>query len=256
VGCSAPGGKDLETSVVIVIAAALFVAGGVKGIIGLGLPLTAVSIMSSVIDLRTAIAFIALPIVATNLWQAIQGGRMGEILREYWVINLCSVIGTFAGAEILYLVDPRYLTVFLGLVVVVYVTINVTRFRPRLSARAAPWVAPPTGLLSGLLTGTTGSVGIPVALFLQARGVVKDVFVRALALTFLISGSMLVVALLRKGAIGAHEATISALSLIPAFAGMWLGQRLRGHLSEERFRVCVFAFLLLAALNLIRRGLT
>ncbi len=254
-GCSGRGEKKLDTTAIIVVAAALFVAGGVKGVIGLGLPLTAISIMGAVIELRTAIAFIAVPIVATNLLQAIQGKRMGEILRQYWVINVFSVLGTFAGAEILFIVDPRYLTMFLGFVVVFYVVINVTRFRPRISDGAAPWFAPPTGILSGLLTGTTGSVGIPIALYLQARGVGKDVFVRALALTFLISGSMLLIALLRKGAIGPHEATISVLSLIPAFAGMALGQRMRGHLSEERFRIFVFVFLLLAALNLIRRGL-
>jgi uncharacterized protein len=234
---------------------ALLVAGAVKGVIGLGLPLTAISIMGAVIDLRTAIAYIALPVVATNIWQAVQGSRTVALLRQYWVINLFSVLGTFAGAEILFLVDAGILTTFLGLVVVVYVAINVTRFRPRISDAAAPWLAPPTGLLSGLLTGTTGSVGIPIALYLQARGVDKENFLRALALTFLISSSMLVVALVRKGAFGPDQATVSALSLIPAFLGMAVGQRLRNHLSEERFRHCVFAFLLIAAANLIRRGL-
>ncbi|MEX2453102.1 MAG: sulfite exporter TauE/SafE family protein [Rhodospirillaceae bacterium] len=234
--------------------AALLIAGGVKGVIGLGLPLTAVSIMVAVIDLRTAIACIAVPIVATNIWQAIQGGQTLELLRRYWLINLFSVIGTFAGAEILFLVDPKILTTVLGVVVVLYVAVNVTRFRPRIPDSAALWLAPPTGLLSGLLTGTTGSVGIPIALYLQARGIDKESFLRALALTFLIGGSMLVLALVRKGAIGPEEAAISAASLIPAFIGMAIGQRLRGRLSEERFRHCVFVFLLIAAANLIRRG--
>lgn len=245
---------ELDYASIAVVMAAFAIAGGVKGVIGLGLPLTAISIMGAVIQLRTAIAFVAFPIIATNLWQAIQGGRVGEILRRYWVLNVFSVIGTFAGAEILYMVDAKILTTFLGIVVVIYVAINATRFRPRISDRAAPWFVAPTGLLSGLLTGTTGSVGIPIALFLQARGVDKETFLRALALTFLIGGSMLVIALVRKGGIGPEEAAISALSLVPAFLGMWVGQRLRNMLSEEKFRVCVFVFLLIAAANLIRRG--
>lgn len=234
---------------------ALLLAGGVKGIIGLGLPLTAVSIIGSVTDLRTAIAFVAFPVVATNLYQALAGGRAMEMLRRYWVINLCSVSATWIGAEILFLVDPRILTTLLGVVVVIYVAINVTRFRLRISDEAAPWAAPPLGILSGLLTGTTGSVGIPIALYLQARDVDKDTFVRALAVTFLISSSMLVVALVSKGAIGKEEAAISAASLIPAFAGMAAGARLRGRLSEDVFRTYVFVFLLIAAANLIRKGL-
>ena len=170
--------------------AALFIAGGVKGVIGLGLPLTAISMIGAVTDLRTAIAFIA-----------------------------------------------------------------ATRFRIRISDAAAPWAAPPIGIISGLLTGTTGSVGIPIALYLQARGVDKESFLRAIALTFLISASMLVCALLIKGAIGREQAVVSAFSLLPAFLGMAIGQRLRGRLSEERFRWCVFGFLLIAAANLIRKGI-
>lgn len=235
--------------------AALFVAGGVKGIIGLGLPLTAISIMGAVTDLRTAIAFIAIPVVATNLYQAFEGGRALEMLRKYWLINTCSVIGTVIGAQILFLVDPDILISFLGVVVIFYVAINATRFRIQISDRGAPWAAPPLGLLSGLLTGTTGSVGIPIALYLQARDVGKESFLRAIALTFLISASMLVLALLEKGAISQTNAIISVASLVPAFAGMMIGQRLRGYLSEDRFRQFVYVFLVIAAVNLIRKGM-
>jgi uncharacterized membrane protein YfcA len=234
---------------------ALFVAGGVKGVIGLGLPLTAISIIGAVVDLRTAIAYIAIPVVATNLYQAFDGGRTPEMLRKYWVINLCSVAGTVVGTQILFVVDPRILITLLGGVVILYVAINASRFRIRISDRAAPWAAPPLGILSGLLTGTTGSVGIPIALYLQARDVDKESFLRAIALTFLISSSVLVLALLEKGAINRESAIISAVSLVPAFAGMAVGQRLRGRLSEDRFRVFVFMFLLIAAVNLIRKGI-
>ncbi|MEE2721490.1 MAG: sulfite exporter TauE/SafE family protein [Pseudomonadota bacterium] len=234
---------------------ALFLAGGVKGIIGLGLPLTALSIIGAVADLRLAIALIAIPIIATNIYQAFYGGRTMEMLRRYWVINLCSVVGTVIGAQILFMVDPNILTTTLGVIVIVYVAINATGFAIRISDSASPWAAPPLGILSGLLTGTTGSVGIPIALYLQARGLDKESFLRAIALTFLISASMLVIALLEKGAIGKETALLSAASLIPAFAGMAIGQRLRGRLSEDLFRKFVFLFLMVAAANLIRKGL-
>ena len=66
---------------------------------------------------------------------------------------------------------------------------------------------------------------------------------------------MLVLALIEKGAISETNAMISAISLVPAFAGMMIGQRLRGYLSEDRFRMFVYVFLLIAAANLIRKGL-
>ena len=162
---------------------------------------------------------------------------------------------TASNAQILFMVDPDILTTTLGVVVIVYVAINATGFAIRISDSASPWAAPPLGILSGLLTGTTGSVGIPIALYLQARGLDKESFLRAIALTFLISASMLVIALLEKGALGKETALLSAASLIPAFAGMAIGQRLRGRLSEDLFRKFVFLFLMVAAANLIRKGL-
>ena len=234
---------------------ALLFAGGIKGVIGLGLPLTAISIMGNYTDLRTAITFIAIPVVVTNLFQAFEGGRAIEMLQKYWSINFYAVVGTIIGAQILFLVSPGILTTILGVVVVIYVLINTTRFQIRISERADPWMVPPLGLLSGLLTGTTGSVGIPIALYLQARGIDKESFLRAIALTFLISATFLVAALAEKGAFTHEILVISALSLLPAFAGMVVGQKLRGRLSESRFRQFVYLFLLIAAANLIRKGL-
>ena len=91
--------------------------------------MTAVSILGSVVDLRIAISFVAIPVVATNLYQALEGGRVMEMLRKYWVLNLCSVVGTIIGAQILFLVDPNILTTFLGVVVFLYVAINVNMAR-------------------------------------------------------------------------------------------------------------------------------
>ena len=221
---------------------------------GLGLPLTAISIMGAFIDLRTAITFIAIPVVVTNLYQAFEGGRGFEMLRKYWIINSYAVIGTIIGAQILFLVSPRILTTILGVVVVIYVLINATRFRIRISEQTDPWVVPPLGLLSGLLTGTTGSVGIPVALYLQAKDIDKESFLRAIALTFLISATVLLFSLAEKGAFNQDILIVSALSLVPAFVGMVIGQRLRSQLSESRFRQFVYLFLLIAAVNLIRKG--
>ena len=63
---------------------------------------------------------------------------------------------------------------------------------------------------------------------------------------------MLVIALLEKGAL--ERTPLGVRRLIPAFAGMAIGQRLRSRLSEDLFRKFVF-LLMVAAANLIRKGL-
>ena len=233
----------------------LFAAGGVKGVIGLGLPLTAVSILSAYTDLRTAITFIAIPVVVTNLYQAFEGGAgfgdASQILGDQFIFSDWHADGCADSVS----GGPQILTTILGVVVVVYVVINASRFRIRISDRVNPWAVPPLGCLSGLLTGTTGSVGIPIALYLQARNIDKEGFLRAISLTFLISASFLILALAEKGAFARDVILVSAISLGPAFAGMALGRRYRERLSEERFRHFVYLFLIIAAANLIRKGI-
>ena len=47
---------------------------------------------------------------------------------------------------------------------------------------------------------------------------------------------------------------VSCLAVAPALAGMLLGQRLRGRLSEKAFRRALFSGLLLVAVHLIWKG--
>ena len=46
----------------------------------------------------------------------------------------------------------------------------------------------------------------------------------------------------------------SALALLPALLGMWLGQRIRSRLSPQRFRQGFLLFLLALGIDLIARG--
>ena len=101
------------------------------------------SIIGAVADLRLAIALIAIPIVATNIYQAFYGGRALEMLLRYWVINL---VGRRNGH---WCTDPVHgrsdiLTTTLGVVVIVYVAINATGFTIRVfqmlpRGRPPPW---------------------------------------------------------------------------------------------------------------------
>ena len=47
---------------------------------------------------------------------------------------------------------------------------------------------------------------------------------------------------------------LSALALLPALLGMWLGQRIRSRLSPQRFRQGFLLFLLALGIELIARG--
>ena len=245
----------METYVIITIGIAFFVGGVVKGVVGMGLPLTAISLMTIVIELELAIPLLVIPIIATNLLQAIQGGNFLSLIKKFWGMLLAAVIGIFIGAYALYRLDPKYLLIGLGIIVCIYSINNLFTIRLSISEKSIPFVAPFVGLLSGFLAGTTGAVGIPVAIYYQMLKMKKNIFVQAVGIQFLFTGIILTFALFREGGLQEDILIASFLALIPTAIGMWFGWIIRNKVSEDKFRNWLYIILLLIGLNLIRKGI-
>ena len=244
----------LDLTILLVCGAAFLCGGLIKGVVGMGLPLTAVALMTQVIDLRIAVPLLVVPILVTNAMQAVRGGRFIQLTGEYWPLVVPACITTFFGVYILYNVDTAYLLATLGGVITVYALINLLAVRVTVSHRHKPWLSPLTGIAAGLMAGMTGVIAIPTMIYFQALQLAKDVFVQALGITFFIAGIFLMIALWREGGLNLDNIPISALAMVPAVTGMYLGEKLRGRISEDRFRTGVFIFLALTGLNLIRKA--
>ena len=244
----------MDGLIIAAVGAAFFTGGFVKGVVGVGLPLTSIALMTLFLDLRIAVPLLVGPIVVTNLVQALRGDRFWELLRRYWLMLVTASIGVWGGAALLYRVELSYLLVTLGLVVVAYSLINLFSVRLSISEKTIPIVSPLVGLVSGLLAGTTGSLGVPVMIYYQALGLVKDVFVQAVGVNFLFTSSLLALALIYEDGLNAETLPLTVLAIVPAFIGMYTGQLARNRVSEDRFRTCLWIFLLLIGANLIRKG--
>jgi len=221
----------------------------------MGLPLTSIALMTTVLDLRLAVPLLVVPIIATNIMQAFRGGRFLELLRRYWLMLVTAAFGVWAGTAALYRIELSYLLITLGVVVAGYSLINLSALRLSVSEKSIPVLSPIVGFLSGILAGTTGSVGVPVAIYYQALGMAKDVFVQAVGVQFLITGSVLALALTYEGGLNAEILPVSTLAIVPAFLGMAAGQWVRDKVSEDRFRTWLWVFMVVIGLNLVRKGL-
>ena len=155
----------------------------------------------------------------------------------------------------LFIIDPAALLVTLGAVVVGYALINLFAVAIRVPADSERWMSPVVGAVSGVLTGATGSVGAPVAIYMQALGLKREAFLQAISLSFFITAVVWIAALIDQSAFDRDTTIMSLGAVVPAFAGMWIGQSLRRRLSEDKFRRWVFAFLVIVGANLIRKGM-
>ena len=245
----------MELDVIAIVAGAFVAAGFVKGVIGMGLPLTSIALMALVFELRQAVILVLVPVIVLNIYQALAGLSAWATIRRFMLFNIFACIGIFIGTRLLFELDQRILYIVLGTAMSLYVSINLFRVEIVIPPKWEKPLAPPLGFAAGVLCGATGSLAAFLVPYLQGLKITKDEFIQAVGFTFFITAAVWAVALFERGAVTWTLGTASAFALIPATIGMIGGTRLRARLAPERFRLIVFLFLLLLGLNYIRRGI-
>lgn len=238
----------------IFVALTFVAAGFVKGVIGLGLPTVAVGVLGLALSPAQAAALLVVPSLVTNVWQCAFGARLILLLRRLWPMLLGIVVGTW-GASGLLAGGNGAASVALGSTLIAYAAIGLAAPKLHIPARAEPWSSPLAGVATGVVTAATGVLVIPAVPYLQALALDQDELVQAMGLSFTVSTVALAGSLAHEGLFEAPLAGASALALLPALAGMWLGQRIRHRIRPDRFRFCLFAGLLAVGGHLVLRPL-
>lgn len=233
-----------DPGVLLAIFVTFIVGGMVKGVIGLGMPTVSLGLLTIAFDLPTAMAIALVPTILTNILQGLTGGRAVQILKRIWPFLVTGMATLWMGTLVLKSVDVSWLTSLLGLVLMSYGIINLAGFSTVLSPRQEAWAGPLVGGINGILAGMTGSTVVPGVMYLQALGFSRDELIQALGLMFSLSALVLAVAMRSNGLLSGELAGLSAFAIVPAFAGMAFGQRIRSRLSEVLFRRVFFGSLL------------
>lgn len=234
----------------------IFLAAGlVKGVTGMGLPTIAMGLLGTLMSPALAAALLIIPSFVTNVWQLISGPSLLAVIRRFWPVMLGIIIGTTTATGFLVRVDPAWSRVALGTALIAYAVYALLSPRLSLSRDAERILSPFVGLTTGAITGLTGVFVIPAVPYFQALNLDKDELVQALGLSFTVSTMALAAGLLLHDAYVPSQLGLSVAAVLPALAGMWLGQKIRKRISPKAFRLCFLLFLVALGLELTVRPL-
>jgi uncharacterized protein len=175
-------------------------------------------------------------------------------LRKAWPLALGTIIGIPVGVSILAYLNPTYLRLGVGMLLVLYTIYGLTQpmFAPMKIGTGADIAI---GLSNGLLGGLTGLGGVISTISCQWRGWPKDlqraVFQPVLFVAFVVISISQAVA----GTITRDTLALYVLGVPFLVAGLWSGFRLFGKIDDEAFRKTVLVLLLFAGLSLIAQAL-
>jgi uncharacterized protein len=228
--------KQMFEPLLLLIAAAFLLAGFIKGVIGLGLPTVAMGLLAVTMPPSHALAIVIVPAVVTNIWQTFVGPYLRDVVRRLWPLMVGTVIGIWLNRGMLTGPYARYGTIVLGLLLVIYAIVGLSKFSFSVARRNEKWIGGVVGVTTGMISAATGVQVIPSMPFMQAIGMEKDELVQALGVFFTVATMALAINLTSVGLLTAATALPGAVAMAAAFAGMFIGQAVRTKLQPEAFR--------------------
>jgi uncharacterized protein len=245
----------LDPLLLVSVALVFLVAGTVKGVIGMGMPTVSLALLTATVGLPSAMALLLAPTIITNIWQALVGGYLRQILRRLWPFLLASVVTVWLGVGVLARVDVRWLSGLLGVLIAFYALSGLFNLGLGKLVSRGRYAAPVNGALTGLITGMTGSSVFPGVAYLQSLGLPRDMLIQAMGVLFVVTTAALGFSMGEQRLLSVELALLSLGAVIPAILGMQLGQRLRQRLSEATFRRVFLSGLLAMGGYLLVRSL-
>lgn len=245
----------------LLIAATFLLAGFIKGVIGLGLPTVSMGLLAVTMPPAHALAIVIVPAIVTNIWQTFVGPYLGDIIRRLWPLMVGTVVGIWLNAGSLTGPYARYGTVALGILLVAYAMVGLSKFSLRVARGNEKWVGGIVGLVTGVICAATGVQVIPSMPFMQAIGMERDELVQALGVFFTVATVGLAFNLTSAGLLNASTALPGAVAMACAFIGMFIGQAVRSRLQPEAFRrwfliamICLGIYLVGSTIYTIERA--
>lgn len=230
----------------------MFVFGGaVKGTLGVGLPLVVVPMLSLMIPAPQAMGLLVTPVLSSNLWQALEGGRFAFTLRRFAGLIIAQFVATITTVWWAQGLSLKAFNSLIALIVVSAVVAMAFRPRGEISERAQRWANPVVGLIAGIMGGISSLTGPIIIAYLVALRLKREEFIGSISVIYLFASVPMYAAMLWVGRFGTQEVLLSLLALVPMFLGLKIGTAIRHRLSEELFRRLLYAFLTLLAVLLV-----
>lgn len=237
------------------LAGVLVVAGFVKGTIGFGLPLVALTVFTHFLPKEWVLAIMVLPVVFSNLFIGFERRLFGPSLRRFWPAILAVGAGIVVGVIWLDRLPPDGFLVVVGLVVIAFVLLEWFKLVWPIPGAHERAVGVGAGLLGGLLGGVSTAFGPPLLLYFTALRLSKDEFIAAIGVVWGFASLFLIAAFHGAGILAGERLVWSVVACLPVGIGLWAGIRLRSRIPQVPFRRLVGLALLVLGANLVRRGL-
>ena len=247
---------QFDPGVLAALVTVALLAGLVKGVVGFAMPMILISGLGSFIPPDVALAGLILPTLLTNLWQALrQGWRAAYVsIRRFRVFLLVGFVVLMGVAQLVPRMPQPLILLLIGVPVTVYACWGAMGRSLRLPGGPGRRSEAILGAIAGFFGGFSGVWGPPTVVMLTAQGTEKTEQMRVQGVIYGLGAVALTSAHVTSGVLNAATLPLSLGLVVPALVGLWIGFRISDRIEQRTFRKATLWVLMLAGLNLVRRG--
>ena len=207
------------------------------------------------IDIKSAVMLLSMPLIFSNVPQALEGGKTGRCLMQLMPVILGMIPGLFLGVRVLLALNANPAEIIAGLVAMGVGGVALPAPKLQLQPRLVLPTGITFGFFGGILGGMAAMSGPLVFIFLLAKGLRGKAFTKEASLFLVVSSTGLLAILLTAGRqFSWLDVSVSTAAMLPVVLGMYVGQHLRDKIAPETFKKLVLIAVIAAGADLLRHG--
>ena len=244
----------MDAGSVVYVFAAFLLAAFSKGVTGLGFSTLCLPILALRLDPTVTIPLVIVPSLCSNLLIIRGAGHLRITVQRFWPLYLAALPGLAIGLWLLNDFGGDLGRKVLGIVLLAYAVWALLKRDMYLSKTMAQLLTLPTGFVTGIINGVTGSQVMPILPYLLALDLKRDVFVTAINLSFTFSSIFMLIGLSRFGLISLPLLGIAIVGTLFVALGITLGARVRKRLSSDLYKRLVLLLLMVLGISLLLKS--
>jgi uncharacterized protein len=227
------------------------ISGIVKGITGIGLPMTSLAILTTFISPLQAIGLNVIPVIMANILQFSTAKSPRFIAKKYKIFALFMFLGVSCTSFLTASLSDQTLKLLIGCMVIIFALDNLFRKSWTFDIRNDKYWQIFMGSISGIIGGLTSIWGVPIIMYLILRKADKEEFVDTTGFLFLVAVIPATVGYISTGILITETIPLAIVCGMAALIGMRIGREIRKRIVAETFKRLLLLLFIAIGVKLI-----
>ena len=245
----------MDLNFILALAFILFWASLVHGSIGFGFGMISTALVALFTDIQTTILYMLIPTMLANIMSILSEGNFIDALKRFWLIILLMVLGSTLGTMVLIHINSEYFKLLLAFIILLYLLQSFIRINASFITAYPKSSTYGLGVFGGMISGLTNVVAPLMIMYTLELKYSKKDTIQLSNLCFLFTKIGQISVFIYFGTFTAEAFSISMMTLIVVFIGMYLGAKIKKGIDAKFYVKILKGLLFFIALTLIAQTL-